>query len=231
MFVLLSERHLRLQQNWIYLYRLRAKHNPSYQMSLVLTLTTRSLLLDWKVLDSAPLKGQPGGHGHNLLNGGASRCELNHAQSTGKATRGHLAGFCCPLEKNPKGRIIRFNLTSKRAPLLPCFPPLTLRQQDHGSGPLTEMVPPCRLLKCQGWTEGITLQHTAVINLKQKSCQGNYDWNSMVVAAYTFCLSLSKKYVSSQIMIQKQKTDYLIIDQSYSAWHDRMQCVQYILAG
>lgn len=53
----------------------------------------------------------------------------------------------------------------------------------------------------------------------------------MVVAAYTFCLSLSKKYVSSQIMIQKQKTGYLIIDQSYSAWHDRMQCVQYILAG
>lgn len=133
---------------------IEGKHNPSYQMSLVLTLTTRSLLLDWKVLDSAPLKGQPGGHGHNLLNGGASRCELNHAQSTGKATRGHLAGFCCPLEKNPKGRIIRFNLTSKRAPLLPCFPPLTLRQQDHGSGPLTEMVPPCRLLKCQGWTGG-----------------------------------------------------------------------------
>lgn len=102
---------------------IEGKHNPSYQMSLVLTLTTRSLLLDWKVLNSAPLKGQPGGHGHNLLNWGASRCELNHAQSTGKATRGYLAGFCCPLEKNPKGRIIRFNLTSKRAPLRPCPPP------------------------------------------------------------------------------------------------------------
>lgn len=123
---------------------------------------------------------------------GQSRCEHNHAQSTGKATRGYLAGFCCPLEKSPKGHIIRFNLTSKRAPLLPCFPPLTLRQRDHGSGPFTEMVPPCRLLKCQGWIEGITLQHTAVINLKQNLCQGNYDWNSMVVAAFTFCWACQK---------------------------------------